>query len=297
MAKINVFANFLSGIPEGKGTADLLKTVKAVETLLGNTEAVNQRIAYLESLADCVSEFPEICQKCLVDPLNHDQHVKCVEKGLAKAFKDGDVTFDQIARLAHSIEGLNAFSDVLVEVPDAQKARCWKKALSVPFETPQIDLARILPIAPSESVWQQIASSFNQWMDSMAPAKLAPALGYRGTSAGPGRFEPDALLTQGKIIAKQLDSLDKLVDELPDDVILRIWKRIPWWQLKKFTAEESTWEPFLFNVGKILSSELSASEIQMLNVWVMNKGNLLMQHKSEIRLLELLLKSVYLVRQ
>ena len=297
MAKINVFTDFLSGIPQEKGSRDMLKAIKAVETLLGDAETVNQRIAYLESLAECASEFPEVCQKSLDDPLNHDQHIKCIEKGLAKAFKDGDITFDQIAGLAHSIDGLNAFSDALVEVPDTQKARCWKKALSVSFETPQINLARIMPIASSETVWQQISGCFNQWMASMAPAKLAPVMGYRGTSAGPARFEPNTALTQGKIMLKQLDNLNKLSGELPDDVILRAWERIPWFQLRKYTSEESTWESFLFKVGVILSTEFSSEEIQMLNNWVINKAGSLIQYKSEIKLFEILLKSVYLVRQ
>ena len=295
-SKIDIFSNYLTESSSGKGGSELLQTVKEIEVLLGSAEASYQRIAYLDALGVVASQFPEIGSPVLSDPLTHDQYVKCVEKGLARAYKDGDVSFEQVVKLAHSREGLISLTDVLVEVPESRRARCWTKALRVPFKAPSANLAHIRPMTVKESNWQQITNLAAEWMDALAPSKLVPSLGYRGTAAGKPEFNLKLNLSHGAIISKHMTSLSEIGDDIDDEKIAGLWERIPWKRLKEFIREDASWESFLKQVGIAFYTELKYEDLKMLSDWVPRGVKALPQYRSEIKLLEILVKSTDLVK-
>jgi hypothetical protein len=294
--KIDIFSDYITEISSEKGGSELLLKVKEIEALLGNAEVSNNRIAYLDVLRVIASQFPEIGNLILNDPLTTEQYTKCVEKGLARVYQDGDVTFEQVARLAHNRDGLSSFTDMLVAIPEARRAKCWRKAMVIPFKAPTVNLARIMPMSANETNWQQIASLTAEWMEALAPSKTIPALGYRGTVAGKSEFSLKLNLSHGAIISKHMTSLSEIADDIEDQKVASIWERIPWKRIKDFISEDVSWETFLKKVGMAFITDLKYEDLKMLQDWVPKGVKALPQYRSEIKLLEILVKSTDMVK-
>ena len=130
--KKDVFKDYLSSINTDSDRQR--EALREIQGLLQDSESTNQRIQYLYTLANQSAQMIEGEPPSIPDPLTQQQRKILVEKGIIVAWRDGDVTSEQICKLAHSIDGINALTECLVETPADKHASCWEVALAVPFD-------------------------------------------------------------------------------------------------------------------------------------------------------------------
>ena len=155
MLKAEIFKDFLTELSSEIDEEKLTGMLRCLEMLLADPEASHKRIAYLEALADSASEFPEIASFAIKDPLTKKQCAVCIEKGLDQAYRDGDVTKEELARLAHSVEGIRSFIDALLDIPEEHLAACWGQPLEPAFELPRVDLTSLFNKDSTEDSYRE----------------------------------------------------------------------------------------------------------------------------------------------
>ena len=151
-------------------------------------------------------------------------------------------------------------------------------------------------MSTNESNWQEITNLAAEWMEALASSKAVPSLGYRGVAAGKPEFSLKLHLTHGAIISRHMTSLSEIRGDIDDEKVAGLWERIPWKKLKEFIREDVTWESFLKQVGVAFYTDLKYEDLKMLQDWVPKGVNALPQYKSEIKLLEILVKATDLVK-
>ena len=115
MKKYDIFKDYLSLI---NSDSEILKDAfNELEMLLKDAKASHDRIEYLQSLATSatpkLSSIPQIHKS----PLTNKQLTLIVTNGLVNALRNCDVSSSELIKFAHSIEGLNAFTDTLAGIP------------------------------------------------------------------------------------------------------------------------------------------------------------------------------------
>jgi len=264
MMQTDIFKDYLTSgsLDESKVEAEIF--IGELEALLADPTASFKRIAYLESLTESVKGIADESIPPINDPLKSDQHRAIAEKGLMQAVNDGDVAVDQLRRLAHSIEGMQAFSYAILTVPEDRLAPCWRNSLSVPFDLPVADMP--------ETVWDRILKTASEWADLVTPKLRRPLLGLRGAVKEKPKpaIKKDGIIGPIETVINQLDKLRKLSGELPDGEIADLWNRIPWDKIKSAAKEETTWDVFIRESGRLISSELNQAELIRLHEWIGN---------------------------
>jgi hypothetical protein len=147
-----------------------------------------------------------------------------------------------------------------------------------------------------EANWQEISSLVAEWMDTLAPARFVPSLKYRDKAAGKPEFSLKLQIPHVDIILKQMASLSQIANDIDDLEIAGICSSIPWSELKKHISADQTWEQFLQQVGTAFSSKLEQKHLKMIQEWVPKGVHALPKYRSEIKLLEILVKSTDLVK-
>ena len=293
MTNIDILKDYLTEITCQEGSVDVIAILQEIEVLLGNSEASHQRILYLEELAVSEFKFPDSLPLPLNDPLTSNQYVACVEKGIVDAYKDGDVPFEKILVLAHSIDGLRIFADTLFEIPEERHAQCWKHAIKAPFKTTKIDLTAIWLEVSKESLWDQISKAAYEWIVSLSPEPRVPVLGFRclGSDQTKQNLDPNKALQNPEQLVRQIDTLIEFSTDSKSMEIAEILKRVPWDDLKASVNEGINWQSFLNNTGRLFRSELSSDDFIVLNEWLEMQDLSSHPYYSELKLLELILIS------
>ena len=262
MTQADIYKDYLSfgNLDETEVDAEII--IGELEALLADPIASSKRVTYLESLTESVKGNADESNPTISDPLKSNQHRAIAEKGLVQAINDSDVTVDQLRRLAHSVEGLQAFSFALLTVPEDRQPDCWRNALSVPFDLPVVNIP--------ESVWDQILKAASEWAGIVTPKMRRPVLGLRGTVTEKPKpvIKKDGVIEQIELLRNQLDKLRKLHGELPDGKISGLWNRIPWDKIKGTAKEGMTWEGFVRASGRLISIELTQADLVLLLDWI-----------------------------
>ncbi len=296
MTERDVYKDFLLILTYGGNDREIDKAIEELQELLGDAQASHSRILYLEGLAKAAARDPERRPAGIDDPLSRGQYILLVKKGLVKACRDGDVTPGELGKLAHSVEGLHAFADALLDVPEELHAACWSDALVAPFDAPQTAIATEVSRSPSESVWNQITDMMNEWIESVRPKKLAPVLGFRSatTKVARQRFERTSALLFKDKIKEQLARLEEKGRDLPEGELFDAWSRMPWSKINNSVEKLDNWESLLQDVGNLLNDELSKEDLSALIEATIKIPGELLDLQVEMNLLGIFLNSTYI---
>lgn len=296
MNQPDIFKDYLSfGILDENGI-EYDVVIREIESMLSDPTASSRRIAYLESLSGSIEGSGVENPQPINDPMSVGQHFALVEKGLKKAVNDGDVTLEQVRRLAHSIEGLREFSSALLSVPDERHASCWDGALSVPFEPREIEFDDASQEVQLAEVWDKALEYAREWLDSLVPKMKRPALGFRDAV----KKQPDTSVDEKSLVGQvgrlkpQLDKLSDFQGNIPSTEIAEIFGRIPWQRIKDIIREGITWRDFLINSGQFTFTEIKPGEIEELLHWLDSPEAGEILKRSDVQLIKLILQSTLL---
>jgi hypothetical protein len=120
----------------------------------------------------------------------------------------------------------------------------------------------------------------NDWMESLASEKTAPAMGYRGVATA----KPEKIVD----LSSKIKKMDKIIYHMeilhlthPEnlDVKIRgIWVKIPWEELINAIEDGLNWDGFLRKAGHLIKENLDQNELYVLISWL-DKGDLSNEQK------------------
>ncbi len=162
MRKVDIFKDYISLINSDKDK--IVEALDELESLLCDSAFSHQRIIYLQELSGTHIDYPDTEVFAFSNPLNREQYGACIEKGIIKAYQDGDVSAEQLMKLAHSVDGLRAFTDALVEISEKKHASVFKEALAVPFKVVGRDIRKKINFIIADDI-REVRDTFNRFLD------------------------------------------------------------------------------------------------------------------------------------
>ena len=294
MVKYDIFSDFLLEESDNLLPELALEIVQAVETILSNSVTTNLRKAYLMELAGVMRSDENKMISPVQNPLTHNQLVSCVKKGLVGSFINGEILLDQIRKLAHSLEGMNELSEVMVETPENERATCWQHAFDPPPTYQPVNLEKIFKTSSIENVYQILNDLVEQLLNVISPQRLILAFGTRGVS---GKQEPafvlDGKLNQSSNVKEIISSLQTGIGKINDIELRTAMGKIPWNEITKLVDPEIKWDKLLGQIGDLIRSRISTEELIRIEDGIDNDPVLADFRKDELILLRITLKSIY----
>jgi hypothetical protein len=288
---VDMFKDYISLKTEND--SQVMDALKEIENILGDPDASHIRISFLMELSAMSHQISGLSITLIPDPLSNNQHKKCIEKGLIKAVSDGDVSAEQVFKLAHSVEGLENFSNMLFEIPKSRHASCWAKAMETSFPIPQVNFREVVNIDPKESIILNIASEWISLLQILFPPRRKLALGFRD-AAKTRKVKPSSLespIPRRSPFINALLNMPNLIEFISNDEIKNLMMRFPWELVRETARSADTLRAFLISVNESLESVYSREELEILAIYFSSEQNQTDRFAGEYKIIALLIKS------
>jgi hypothetical protein len=276
--------NFTEYLNSGDDDSGLKEAVEYLQELISDPECLHLRLQFLQALS-IKNDSPDRDAKRIKSGLSNEQYKACVRKGFVGAYSDSDVSFDQLMKLAHDVDGLRTFMDTLTEVPQSEHAECWKDLLNANLDIEPIDIKSIVEKSATSEIMKELDSLIKRWIDSLDMKPLTASPGFR--SAEPITID-DEVTMKDKITlrAKLIGTIDKLaaIDDFPGLAVLKL----PTDELKMHAMNEVTWIEFLDAGSQTLQDALGDAEMDHLTDWAFDES-MSGQSRGEYLLLKMLI--------
>ena len=284
----NAFKNFLIEFEPDNPGKDYSSLIREIEDILSDSISIHNRVVFLQGLLNAAIK-DNLTMPTIPIQLSQEQFLTLVEKGLVHAYKNKEISAEEVLNTIHSIESIHKFSDVLLSTPYDNRADCWKNTLSAPFATPNVDFARIFNEV-KEPVWGRISQIWDELKESVLATSQLEFATSRDLDKEifQEEFHPENTIDSIEIWKHYLDSLVGLMEDHP-----KIQRSPAWQQIKSILNIESTWQTFLAQCGLILRENFSTEEIILMQKWISEVKST--DFTVELRLLALLLKSEELI--
>jgi hypothetical protein len=289
MAGTDVFANYMAELDDNLDPSMIRLVLEKLQAMLASAEAMHDRVVYLETMAGHVPEFRDHAAP-VADPFTGLQRTACIEKGLIGAWEAGDVKAMDLAKLAHSVEGLGNFTDALFETPEDHSHPVWRDAFETPLKPISIDLEFLTRHGPNELAKSKVSTLISNWIESMKPPRPLPSFGFRGDSMK--KLPPDLLESSlpEETVCRLIDELSAMRSGFPGDRMQKALERVPWQEFKCIVGNSGTWLDFLNQAELLLAENFDDEEITELSSWINAEAQNAEDHSKALRLFEILLR-------
>ena len=291
MANIDFLKDFLILNVDELDSDEIRLEIEALQTLLSDSTAFHNRMIFLQELALTTDDSVDHSSVALKDPFTHEQHLKCVEKGMIQSYCDNDVSSTDLFILAHSEEGLGNFADALFLTPKEKRNKCWNTHLDLPFEVQKVDLSKVFESETTDNYIHKIVSEWNELILKLFPPQRKVALGFRSATSSKLSVDLDSQIPKRKEILNLLTKLPDVLDQIEQDEIMRMMLIFPVDKIKGIFQKEETYRSLIYSVSELLNKVYSIDDLIVLKNYFSDSDNYLNQYEKEFRFIYLIFKS------